>query len=330
MIRMASLLLASALIVAAAPALAAAISPAPLAAPTLRPAVTVDAPVIRLGDLFTNAGRDANDVVAAAPAVGTHMTFAADWLAATAREHHLAWTPRSAFDEATVGRATRVVGADAVVRRLMAAIAAVQPVGGAELELDNPALRLMVAADAPDTIGIDGLEVDPRSGRISAFVSAPAGAPNAARQRVTGRLIYWENVPVLVRPVAPGMTISADDITTIKVRRDLSAQDLATDPADLIGKTPRRPLPANQPIELIDVRRPILVHRGDLVTVELKTARLELTAQGKALEDGAMNALVRVENTKSNRVIDAAVAGPGEVAVVLPGVSLTPAQTASR
>ncbi len=52
------------------------------------------------------------------------------------------------------------------------------------------------------------------------------------------------------------------------------------------------------------------MHRGDLVTVVLETPSLQLTAQGKALEDGAKNALVRVENTKSNRVIDAAVAGP--------------------
>ena len=130
--------------------------------------------------------------------------------------------------------------------------------------------------------------------------------------------------------MAAGATIAAGDLETIKVRRDRAAPDAATDAAQLIGMTPRRPLQAEEPVRLGDVQRPVLVHRGDLVTLVLETATLRLTAQGKALEDGAINALVRVENTKSNRVIDAAVTGPGLVAVSMPGTPEIPAETASR
>jgi flagella basal body P-ring formation protein FlgA len=320
MIRTASLVLAAAAL-AAWPA---------LADPTLRPAVTINAAAIHLGDLFADAGRHAGDVVAAAPAVGTHVTFHADWLAATAHEHQLSWSPRSAYDQATVDRASRAIGADAIAKRLMSEIAASQPVADAELQLDNPGLRLVVAADAPDTLAIDGLDIDQRTGRVSAFVSAPAGDPAAARQRVTGSLIHWVSLPVLDRPMAAGATIAAGDLETIKVRRDRAAPDAATDAAQLIGMTPRRPLQAEEPVRLGDVQRPVLVHRGDLVTLVLETATLRLTTQGKALEDGAINALVRVENTKSNRVIDAAVTGPGLVAVSMPGTPEIPAETASR
>ena len=59
-----------------------------------------------------------------------------------------------------------------------------------------------------------------------------------------------------------------------------------------------------------DVQMPILVHKGDLVIIVLNTPSLQLTAQGKALEDGAMGAAIRVANTQSGRVIDAVVAGP--------------------
>ena len=89
-------------------------------------------------------------------------------------------------------------------------------------------------------------------------------------------------------------------------------------------------LGAGEPLRLGDVERPVLVHKGDLVTIVLRTASLQLTAQGKALDDGAFNALVRVENAKSHRVIDTAVTGPGLVAVRIPGNGAVPTLAALR
>ena len=298
-------------------------------APMLRPSVTVDAPVIKLGDLFADAGALANDPIAPAPAPGMRTTFTSDWLAAMAREHRLPWTPSSAYDQAIVERASRSIGADRIAQEILGEIGSRQRVDDAELQLDNPGLRLVVAADAPDVVAIDGLTVDPRSGRVSAFVSAPASDPAALRQRVTARLVYRADLPVLNRMLSPGATIAAGDLDMIKVRRDRIGPDVATDAAQLIGKTPRRQLRAGEPVRLADVQLPILVHKGDLVTIVLDTGSLQLTAQGKALDDGAQGVLVRVENTKSNRVVDAAVSGPGTVAVNLPGGGDV-ARTASR
>jgi flagellar basal body P-ring formation protein FlgA len=316
-----------ALIAAAAAAL---LSAPAFAAPMLRPSVTVEGSVIHLGDLFADAGTLAGDPVAAAPAPGMRTTFTSDWLAAMAREHRLAWTPSSAYDQAIVQRASRTIGADRIAHELLAEIGARQRIEDAELQLDNPGLRLVVAADAPDAVAIDGLAIDQRSGRMSAFVSAPAGDPAAMRQRVTGRLIYRADVPVLNRAVAPGAAIAAADLEMLKIRRDHIGPDVVTDAAQLVGKTPRRQLRAGEPIRLADVQLPILVHKGDLVTIVLETSSLQLTAQGKALDDGAKDALVRIENTKSNRVVDAAVTGPGTVGVSLPGGAAAVARTAAR
>lgn len=301
-----------------------------LGAPTLRPAITVAGGMVRLGDLFADAGARANDAVAAAPLLGTRVTYNADWLAAMAHEHGLDWTPSSPFDLATVERASRTVTIDDISRQMLTEIGTRQPIGDAELQIDNPGLRLVVAADAPDTIAIDGLTVDQRSGRVSAFVSAPAGDPAAARQRIAGRLIYRIDVPVLNHPAAMGAVIAAGDLDLVKLRRDRIAPDIATDASELVGKSLRRPLPAGEPLRLKDVLVPALVHKGDLVTIVLATASLQLTAQGKVLEDGAAGALVRVENAKSNRVIDAAVTGVGTVAASMPGAPAAPALTAAR
>src|SRR6202040_4426591 len=92
------------------------------AEPALRPTVTVERDAILLGDLFSDAGAHAADPVAPAPPLGSRTIFDAAWLAATAREHQLAWQPTTSFDRATVERATRVVTSDQIAQRLLAEI----------------------------------------------------------------------------------------------------------------------------------------------------------------------------------------------------------------
>jgi flagellar basal body P-ring formation protein FlgA len=310
--------------------LAALLALAPTAlAQALKPAVTIDANVVRLGDIFADAGDRASDPVVAAPPLGTRITYDADWLAATAREHDLDWQPSSPYDQVTIVRATRTIDSDAVQAQLLHEIGGRVSLDGADFRLDNPALSLLVPASAPATVAIDGLSIDQRSGRVTASVSAPAGDPAAQRRTVTGRLIYHVTLPVLNHAVGPGAVIAASDLDTLKVERTQVAADMATDAQQLIGKSPRRPLEGGVPVRLGDLQLPVLVHKGDLVTIELRTDSLELSAQGSALEDGAGGVLVRVSNTKSNRVIDATVTGPDTVAVSLPG-SPAPDQTAQR
>jgi flagellar basal body P-ring formation protein FlgA len=288
------------------------------AAPTLRPASIVEGAVIRLGDLFADAGGAASDILAPAPPPGAHTIFDAAWLAAAAREHQLDWQPSSRLDQASVTRATRAVAAETIIARLIEEIGMRESVAGAELQLDNPALRLLVAAEAPNSIAIDGLAIEPRSGRFSAFIAAPAGSTEAERQHVTGRLVRMIDLPVLSHAMAPGDTIAADDIETMRVRAERLGADAMLDRHGLLGKTPRHSLRPHEPLRAGDVQAPILVHKGDLVTIVLETPALRLTAQGKALEDGAMGATLHIANTKSSRVIDARVTGPSTAAVETP------------
>src|ERR1700722_1092710 len=136
----------------------------PASGQTLRPAANVSDSLIRVGDLFAGVGAAAETPVAPAPAVGMHITYGAAWLTAIANQNKVAWTQNSPFDQITVTRASRTIGSDAVADRLMGEIAQRQPIANAELELDNPGLRLVVAADAPPSIAIDGLTIDQRSG----------------------------------------------------------------------------------------------------------------------------------------------------------------------
>lgn len=311
-------LLAAAIVIAAGHA---------AAEPLLRPSVLVSSDTIRLGDIFRDAGAHAGEAVAPAPAPGTRVTYGAQWLASVAREHHLAWSPGSPYDQVSVERASHVIGSDAIASRLLAELASQRSVKNATIQLDNPGVRLVVPASAGDAMAVDGLTFDQRTGRLSAVVSAPAGDPNAERQRVTARVVYRTELPVLNRPLAPGDVITAEDLSQVKMRRDRIGPDVVVDASQLVGKTPRRPLRADQPIRTGDVQAPVVIHKGEFVTIVLETPTMRLTAQGKAVADGAMGAAIPIANTNSKRVIDAIVTGPDTVTVGMPG---QPMQTAIR
>lgn len=291
------------------PMVVAALVASPAAArPVLQPTVTVQAPVVRLGDIFMDAGTQANDPVAAAPAPGQKATYDSNWLIGVAKEHGLDWQPGSRLEVVTVERASQSISSDAIADRLLQEIGNLQPVDNAQVQLDSVGTRLFAPAGAVPTLTVDGLNFDARSGRFSAYVATGEGTTQ--RSRVNGRLFYTTQVPVLSRSVLPGETISQADISYIALRNDRLGQGLVVDTQGLVGKTPRRPIQAMQPVRPSDLQIPVVIKKGDLVTVTLVTPALSLTTQGKALDDGGLGAAIRVSNTRSNRIIDVTVTGP--------------------
>jgi len=74
-------------------------------------------------------------------------------------------------------------------------------------------------------------------------------------------------------------------------------------------------LRAGQPIRNGDVRAPVVVAKGSLVTMILKTRNMILTSKGRAIENGAIGDTVKIMNTRSKTVIEAVVAGANRVTV---------------
>jgi flagellar basal body P-ring formation protein FlgA len=293
----------------------------------LLPSATVTGDTIHISDIFRDAGAHANDPVAAAPAPGMRVTYNAAWLGSVAREHHLTWQPSSDFDQTSVERASRTINSDTVGQRILSAVSADTPTSDTSIQLDNPGLRFLVPAEASDDMTLDGLNVDQRTGRFSVFVTAPANSNNAQRQRVSGRVVYQVTIAVPAHAMSIGDIFGPSDVSETKLPRERVASDAVTNPQQLVGKAARRILRAGETVRAGDIAEPVVVHKGDLVTITLNTAGMQLTAQGKAVEDGAMGAAIRVTNTQSSRVIDTVVAGPNSVVV---GNGAMPSRIAAR
>ncbi len=281
----------------------------------LRETVTVNSSLVRLGDLFTGAGKKSPAVVAYAPGPGERLVFDARWLYRLARAYKLDWKPLSIREQTVVKRESQIIGHEEIRDYILAALVDKGAAADMQVELSNRLLRIHVAGDRTATAAVEDVAYDPRTQRFTAILVAPADNPAAKRFQVTGRLHKMIETPVLVRRIPPGEVITSDDIEWIKTRSSRLQRNIILAAEDLIGREPRRGLRAGIPVRASDVRRPVLVPKGGLVTMVLRMPSMVLTAQGRALEAGSDGDVVRVTNTQSNTVVEAVVAGAGRVSV---------------
>ncbi len=283
----------------------------------LREYVEVNSKRVRLGDFFTNAGKKADAIVAYAPKPGDRMVFDASWLYRVARAFKLKWRPLTIKEQSVVIRQSVVIGREEIEDAILSALLARGVSEDMSVELSNKMLRIHVAGDKLATVEAEDVIFDRRTGRFTAILVAPAGSVSGQRIRVTGYMFKTAEAPVLVNQVAAGEIIKKDDVKWIKMRTRRLQKDVILDANDLIGKTPRRGrgLRPGTPVRKSEVRRPVLVAKGSLVMIMLRSPGMVLTSQGRALEDGSNGDTIRVSNTRSKTVIDATVMGSNRVFV---------------
>lgn len=122
-------------------------------------------------------------------------------------------------------------------------------------------------------------------------------------------------VPVLVDAIGLGDVIDEADIEIVELPYGKVPRNAITDPAGLIGMTPKRLLRPGIPLRDGDVAPPVVVKRNTVVVMVFERGGLFLTAKGKALHDGAAGEVIRVENLQSGIVIQGVVQADGHVEV---------------
>jgi len=291
--------------------------PAQPAGPVLLKAkVVIYGPVVHLGDLFDGLGANGTTPVARAPAPGTQVAVTARWLAAVARAYAVPWRPDSRLDGSVIERASIVIETQRIEGATIDALRQRGIDGRLSLVLDNPVTRIHLPTDAEPSLLVAGLNHNPETGRFTAHLVAPAEGTPLARVTISGRAVEMIEIPVLRRRMVPGEVIREADITWRDARADRIARNVVLDPINMVGKSPRRPMRAEKPVLGSELRQPVLVPKNSLVTIRLQTARMVLTARGRAMEPGAKGDVIRVVNTKSNQIISASVTEPGTVEVI--------------
>lgn len=288
---------------------------------TLKNAVIVEGRYITLGDLFENAGTRTDTNVAYAPSPGKRAIFDARWLYRVARAHGLNWRPLSLKTRAVVERAGQEIHRAEIVDALMSEFKNRGANGDIEIDFGGRSMRLYVAANRPATVGIESLNHDPNTGRFVATIAVPAGDPTAQRLRITGRVYTLVSVPVLNKKLYRGDIIRKHHLDWKKIRKTDILRQTITEAEQLIGMAAKRLIVSNRPIRLAQIRRPLLIAKGGIVTIRLNYANMSLTAQGRSLDEGSLGDVVRITNSQSKTIVEARVTGANRVRVQKLGAS---------
>lgn len=295
---------------------------ADLAKPTLKLKAQVTSDAVRLGDLFDNIEAEKAEIrISEAPAPGNITTYQPSQLAAIARSYGLDWKPQTYMDKIVIERQGQLVPKSTVDAALRKVLAAKGVTGDLEFEIASRAYQLYVSETQAPTVSVDLAHFDPDSRSFIAEFKAPADEPRADRIRVAGRAHSMIDVPVFTRRMMPNEIIRNADLTWVRMRSGPQLANNATMLEDVLGRTPKRPLSAGQPIRQADIGAFTLVQRNESVTMIVRTKSMTLTVQGKALDDGGEGQTIRVQNPKSNRTVEGRVSGPGEVTVIMGALS---------
>ncbi len=287
---------------------------------TLRNHVTINGGSIHLGDIFDGfetprSGVSGETIVAYAPQPGRRAVFDAKWLSRVAQRHRLDWRPTTRLDRVVVERASTVINAEDIVSALRNEIEARGNAGAIDLELSNRNLLVHIDSALPPTIEVVHLAAASRRGQFSAIIAVPAGDPQARRITVVGQMFSVVEVPVPARALRPGNPIREGDIKWKRVRANTVRNDTVTDANEFLSLEPKRPLSANKMVQRSDLRAPVTVSKGMLVTMIFRTSSMVLTASGRALEAGSTGDFITVRNTQTNTNVDAKILGPNRVEV---------------
>lgn len=272
--------------------------------------------VLTVGDVFSDAGKHAGHVLAPAPAPGKTMTLGTHDIARIATAFGIDWQASNTAEQVVIRSDAAEVDRYSIEAALQEALAG-KFGGGFDLELQNQMSPVILSGGSDVTISVEDIRMETTGNGFTARILA-ANDTQSLRRNISGKVYPLVKIPVLAAALRNGDIIRAQDIVEVEARASDVAANVVLDAAKLVGMTPRKGVNAHKPLTQADLMMPEMVKKGESVTMTLSTGILNLTAQGKALETGAVGDIVRVLNISSNQVIEGVVTAPRTITVRSP------------
>jgi len=182
----------------------------------------------------------------------------------------------------------------------------------------NVAARYLAQLDAATSPPICSGGTPPWTGRqqfIISFTTAEGAAQIPVHADVAPAAVP---VVVAVQPIARGAVITAADVE-LQSLEDLPGatgrRAPLTSVEQLIGMEARQAIAAGDVIYTDKVQAPVLIKRGELITVVAQGGGIRVSTTARARQDGARGELVQLESLETREKYDARVTGYRQAAV---------------
>ncbi|MBU8544985.1 MULTISPECIES: flagellar basal body P-ring formation chaperone FlgA [Roseomonadaceae] len=281
---------------------------------TLRPFATVENAVVRLDDLFDGLGERGATPLGPAPAPGQRLVVEAAQLAAIARLNDVAWQPSGGGDRVVLERPGRALAREEVMEALRMSLQAQGVEEEADLTL-QAFIPPLVPAAAFAQVTVEQVIYDEQTQRFSASLAVTAEGMATHRMRLAGRAVITHPVLVAARRLTVGDVLGPEDVRLVRMPASRLRAGSAERLDQAVGQALRRPTGVGQPLLLANLSQPLVIERGQTVTMQYDIPGLSVLAQGRALEGAARGGVLPVMNLGSRIVVEARAIGPGRVRV---------------
>lgn len=163
-----------------------------------------------------------------------------------------------------------------------------------------------------DAVLLSAFWMDPSTGQFLANAVTEDGVV----ERLQGLAILGLSVPVPVRRILPGEVLTKADLKDVDMPYARISAYAVTDAKDLVGKEVRRILSAGRPVISQSVIEPLVITRGDQVSIRYQDGRLALTAPGRAMDDAHRGQEIRIVNLVSNKLVTGVAKDGGVVEII--------------
>lgn len=273
--------------------------------------------VVKLSDIFTDAGAAGEHVVMEAPAPGKKKALSSYELTQLAEKYELDWDRPAYLKRVYVHREGDAFSLKDLHSAILERARAEGIEGDLEIKVFGRKTGLYLPAGyTVEDIVIDNFNLTEQRDRFTATLQVPTGNNHPMELRISGALDEVRLVPMLNRVITPGEVISKADISWVKFPAKRIHRNAVLSSQRLVGLTVKRAQPANRLLRDNDFMVPVAVPKGSIVLITYQNGALTLSMQARALENGGTGDTIRLMNQKSKKTVFGVVRSPDHVEVV--------------
>ena len=276
---------------------------------------------VTVGDLFTNAGRNADHVLAPAPEVGKPLILSKDDLQRVADAFHLDWNASDDTQSVSLSRDAVAITKEDIADALAKSELKDKVTLDASFDVHDFAKPIVLDGQAVPELAIGDVSFDPSTEKFSATLHISRNGQPVKDVPISGLATAMAHIPVLLAPMGVGGVISRADIKELSIpRRDVRPDTILT-AEEILGQMPKRTLSANQQVNRSDVTPPLMVKRNEMINVTYHNGPIVLNTKARAMSNGTRGDTVTLFNPSSKKSFDAKITGPQQAEVTIEDIN---------
>jgi len=134
---------------------------------------------------------------------------------------------------------------------------------------------------------------------------------------VSAKLQTFDDIVIASKMLQKGQKFTEDDLSIETVETTNFKRDYFISMDELLDLQTKQIISKDKPIYTSMVELPDIIHRGDVIKIVVKLKNMEVTATGKALQNGKRGEMIKVQNQSTGKKITAEILNEKTVLVEL-------------